>query len=1112
MHRPSFDLSPTKAALFVMAVLACASAVPLNAQAASSLEQPPVSSEWSQTSAINSDADTSDNDKCSIKAAGTDTDSQNGHTDVFWGEIWLTDGGEPLSLHSFDYQSYPRLWQPALLDENAPVLVFDLLDGSGEVTRSILGSAVEQFGFQDFGLYGEAVSKWHRYAQFRVEIQNPPVYDSIILRHEDREIGRIERSARRPVVEIVSPECGDQFNSSEDVKFIWSGYNYAVDDLEYATSFYGNIIYQNELEYTIWYSTDSGKSYQLTEIKDDSTFYPGEFDGASQLSIRVYANDGTRVSFDETHIEFTDIPLSDTSVLSEVSDSKENDCQSTSLISDSDLEFSERKSTDVIEGVMLMSEDKRPLRLESLEVETYPGLIDKYVGIIDRWRSGQEILNEENKIFETDGQGNHIFSDDNFIFVVELRNEAGETVYSTKFFALGLYDNWDHFYVTIPDPPNYKSIAVLHNSETVGEVWRSKSDPIVRIHAPSPGKVFCLEDLLSGKDSIDLSWSGFDADGDDLEHKVWVSTNGGKTYNHLPTFLESNIYFDGAYETGTMHIRLYVTDGRRTAFAETYIGIHEANKPAGQNKTTVETPVEFSNSSDSIIKKSKCGLPTDNGYSNDSSPGKTDYITGYILFRYKTIPVTNPQFKSIMQPFFIRNIGIETRPHVVQPRLNYNTYFPTLEFELRDASGKKIHSVLHTITWPFESSRDVYNLYRPSASGARLTRIPRFAAPIPNPPEYDSVAILYGGKEIGTVKKSQSQFEPTIEIVEPLCGSIYPSTDKVQMIYKAYDLDGNQLNPSGYYGDIKLWYSIDEGKTYKAFGGDPASVFRARYFTDSGRVFVRLYVTDGMRTSFDETYFDIISTEDTPEQPIQTAEQPAQSNTTKCQNILSSEETEDTALNKISTADSTDVIKGELYFSDTGEPLRLERLSIKTYPGIWEALKPRKNSKQLQLVLLDENSESIYSVPFTVHPNSNAEFLVRIPNPPEYESVDIYDSNILIESVPITIDEAYEIEIGESSYDKAYCHDDIITGRDSIDIYVDILPYSRPSEYEYDFWISIDLGKTYQLLPKGKNRPDSLTLNPSDIYGAHTVFLRVYATDGRRTAYDEIHFQLIHDE
>ena len=1084
---------PAKAALFGMAILICVSAVPLNAQAASSLEQPPVSSERSQTSTITSDADVSGNEKCSIKASETDTDTQSGHTDVFWGEIWLTDGGEPLSLHSFEYQSYPRLWRPALLDENAPALVFELLDGSGEVVSSVSGSAVEQFGFQDFGLYGEAVPKWHRYAQFRIEIQNPPKYDSITIRHEDREIGRIERSARSPVVEIVKPECGDRFNSSEQVRLIWSGYNYAVDDLEYA----------------IWYSTDNGKSYQLTEIKDDSTFYPDEFDGASQVSIRVYANDGTRVSFDETHIEFTDIPISNTSVLSEVSDSKENDCQSTSLISDSDLEFSERKSTDVIEGVMLMSEDRRPLRLESLKVETYPGLIDQYVGIIDRWRSGQEIWNEENEIFETDGQGNHIFSDDNFIFVVELRNEAGETVYSTKFFALGLYDNWDHFYVTIPDPPNYKSIAVLHNSETVGEVWRSKSDPIVQIHAPSPGKVFCLEDLLSAKDSIDLSWSGFDADGDDLEHKVWVSTNGGKTYNHLPTFLGSNIYFDGAYETGTMHIRLYVTDGRRTAFAETYIGIHEANKPAGQNKITVETSAEFSNLSDSRIKKSKCGLPADNGYSNDSSPGKTDYITGYILFRYKTVPVTNPQFKSIMQPFFVQNIEIETRPHVVQPhvlqpRLNYNTYFPTLEFELRDASGKKIHSVLHTITWPFESSRDVYNLYRPSGSGARLTHIPRFAAPIPNPPEYDSVAILYDGKEIGTGKKSQ--FDPTIEIVEPLCGSIYPSTDKVQMIYKAYDLDGNQLDPSGYYGDIKLWYSIDEGKTYKAFDGDPASVFRARYFTDSGRVFVRLYVTDGMRTSFDETYFDIINTEDTFERPTQAAEQPSKTDVAKCQNMPS--ETDNTDLNEISTTDSTDVIKGELYFSDNGEPLRLEWLRIKTYPGLWDPLEPRKNHKQLQLVLLNENSESIHSAPFTVYPSGKEEFLVRIPNPPEYKSVAIYDSNTLIETIVIT-DEVPEIEIRKSSYKKAYCHDDIITGTDSIYIGVRMYPFIYG---DYDLWISTDLGKTYQLLAKDRSESRYFTLNPSDIYGAHTVFLRVYETNGRRTAYDEIHFQLIHDK
>lgn len=1098
---------PAKSALLGIAILACASAMPLNAQAASSPEQPLESSGLSLVSEVDGDASLADSSKCLRLESETDSASlRDGHTDVFWGEIWLTDDGEPLSLYSYDYQSYPRLWQPARLDEDSPVLVFDLLDGSGEVVGSVSGSAVEQLGFQDFGLYGEVVPKWHRYAQFRVEIQNPPAYDSIVLRHEGREIGMIERSASSPVVEIVTPECGDRFNSNEQVRVIWSGYNNNVDDLEYAFVFFDGTFYPRELEYAVWYSVDNGSSYRLTDLKDDSTFYPSEFGGSSQVSIRVYANNGTRVSFDETHIEFTDIPVRDDAVFSEVSDFKESDCKSTFPLSDSDLEFSKIESTDIIEGVMLMSEDRRPLRLESLKIETSPGLIDGYPGMIDRWRTGQEVLTEKNEIFERDAEGNDLFSDDNFIYTVELRDRTGETVYSSKFFAIGLHDNWDHFYVTIPDPPDYVSIAVLHNSEEIGEVWRSKSDPVVQIHAPSPGAVFCREDLLSGKDSIDLSWSGFDPDGDDLEYKVWVSLNRGKTYRHLHTFWRSNIYFDGAYQTGTMLIRLYVNDGRRTAFAETYIEILEVTKSTEQNETTLDPSAEFSNLSDKIIEKSKCDLPADNRLSDDPSFGKIDYISGHILFRDTAVPVENPQFESIMQPVSVQDIRIETEPRVVQPKAYNNTFFPTLEFELRDTSGKKVHSVLHTISWLIPGSTDLYNLYRPSIGRTRLTRTHGFSAPIPNPPEYDSVAILYDGKEIGTGKKSQ--FSPVIEIVEPSCGSIYTSTDKVQMIYKAYDLDGDQLNSR----DIKLWYSIDGGETYKEYYGRPYSVFRTRYFTrysaDTKRVFVRLHITDGMNTSFDETYFDIISTEDTPEQPNQTPGQPAQTDTTRCQNMPSSEETNSTAFNKISTMDSTDVIKGELYFSDDGEPLRLESLSIRAYPGIWEPLKPRKNTKELKLVLLDENSESIYSAPFTIYPSGNAEFLVRIPNPQEYESIAIYDSNTLIEIVPITTDEVPEIEIRESSYKKAYCHDDIIMGLDKIYINPDILHnYFRLEKY--DLWISTDLGNTYQLL--ASDIDGSFTLNPSDIYGARTVFLRAYTSSGRRTAYDEISFQLIHN-
>ena len=1067
---------PAKAALFGMAILICVSAVPLNAQAASSLEQPLVDSERSQTSETSNDADISGNDKCSIKASGTDTDALNGHTDVFWGEIWLTDDGEPLSLYSFEYQSYPRLWRPALLDENAPALVFELLDGSGEVVGSVSGSAVEQFGFQDFGLYGEAVPKWHRYAQFRVEIQNPPAYDSIVLRHEDREIGRIERSARRPVVEIVSPECGDQFNSSEQLRLIWSRHSDNVRSLEYA----------------VWYSVDNGSTYKLTELKDDKTFYPGEFGGASQVSIRVYASDGMRTSFDETHIEFADESNNDSKSMAEVAEGRDSECRDENLRPDPNLGLSSAMSTEVISGHIFLAEDYRPLRLEWLNVKTFAG----FNNVTNIPRSKQEWLDlglepdddEFTDPDQYDSEGNYIFPEDSLVLEVQLRDKSEKSVYSQKFIVFfvdldsdsGPINDLVYFQTGIPNPPEYDSIAILHDSEKVGEVWLSKSDPSVRIFNPKPGSVFCLEDLINDKDSIDLSWSGFDPDGDDIKHSVWISTNGGKSFYRRGHSYGDLYAYHGFYESDTMHIRVYVTDGRRTAVAETYFEVREANKNEKTKTTNINPTTQPLIKADTTDEETECGLSAKQISSKDSFSSTTDFIDGDVILSPNEDPVS---------AWF----SIHSEPRIVEPEEFHTDYrWPVLDIELRNTIGEPVHSVQHKLTFPHVD----YNRNWPYDPPTRYTGSASFRVPIPNPPEYDSVAILYAGREIGL--RHKSEFDPTIEILEPLCGSTYASAHTIKGRYKVYDLDGDRLNSL----DIRHWYSIDEGETYEPLGYPPSSL------ADAERVFMRLYVTDGMRTSFDETYFDIISTEDTPEQPTQTAEQPAQSNTTKCQNILSFKETEDTALNKISTSDSTDVIKGELYFSDNSEPLRLEWLTIKTYPGIWEPLEPRKNHKQLQLVLLNENSDRIHSAPFTVYPSNNAEFLVRIPNPPEYESVAIYDSNTLIEAIVMT-DEVPEIEIRESFYSKAYCHDDIITGTDSIYIGVRMYPYIYG---DYDLWISTDLGKTYQLLAKDRSESRYFTLNPSDIYDAHTVFLRVYTTNGRRTAYDEIYFQLIHDK
>ena len=196
------------------------------------------------------------------------------------------------------------------------------------------------------------------------------------------------------------------------------------------------------------------------------------------------------------------------------------------------------KSTDFIWGTMHVTSDGEPLRLESIEVRTYPGL----------WEP-----------VEPDDRDN--------IFDIELRDASGESVYSAPIMVLG---NWNaEFLVRIPDPPQYESIAILDSGQEIGEVWKSPNSPEIEISRPAYGSVFCYEDVLRMLDFIRLSWSSDDMDQDELEYDIWISTDGGETYEFTNT-LRGNFHPSDLYEADEIYARVYVTDGRNTAFDETY--------------------------------------------------------------------------------------------------------------------------------------------------------------------------------------------------------------------------------------------------------------------------------------------------------------------------------------------------------------------------------------------------------------------------------------------------------------------------------------------------------------------------------------------------------------
>ena len=124
-------------------------------------------------------------------------------------------------------------------------------------------------------------------------------------------------------------------------------------------------------------------------------------------------------------------------------------------------------------------------------------------------------------------------------YALELRDASGEVVRSVSFSASVGVDDLEPgsgprqepakavFSFVVSNPPEYSSFAIKHDNSEVLVVNRSASEPSVSVFGPAAGQFFG-----AGSD-ISVSWSGSDADDDELSYRVYYSTDGGTTYAPL---------------------------------------------------------------------------------------------------------------------------------------------------------------------------------------------------------------------------------------------------------------------------------------------------------------------------------------------------------------------------------------------------------------------------------------------------------------------------------------------------------------------------------------------------------------------------------------------------
>ena len=180
-------------------------------------------------------------------------------------------------------------------------------------------------------------------------------------------------------------------------------------------------------------------------------------------------------------------------------------------------------------------------------------------------------------------------------YVLELRDASGGVVRSVSFEASAGTDDRSGsepylepmeavFSFVVSDPPEYSSFAVKHGDSELVVVERSASAPSVSVSGPTAGQVF------GAASNVSVSWSGNDADSDELSYRVYYSIDGGEVY--MPLSLETadtsmTLPADRLRGSSQARIGVSVSDGARSSFAESAVFSVANHAP----EVSIRTPV-----------------------------------------------------------------------------------------------------------------------------------------------------------------------------------------------------------------------------------------------------------------------------------------------------------------------------------------------------------------------------------------------------------------------------------------------------------------------------------------------------------------------------------------
>ena len=178
-------------------------------------------------------------------------------------------------------------------------------------------------------------------------------------------------------------------------------------------------------------------------------------------------------------------------------------------------------------------------------------------------------------------------------YSLEFRGASGDVLRSVPFSAeegildinpeqdidIDAFPRIAFFSVLVSSLPDFASVAVVHSDSDLAVFESSSSTPSVTVSGVAAGQVFTAIDTLN------LSWSGIDTDGEDLDYLVYYSVDGGATYRLIYLARDDTSKdFDAVNLKGSSRARfgVSVSDGIKSVFAETPVFAVDGKAPVAR--------------------------------------------------------------------------------------------------------------------------------------------------------------------------------------------------------------------------------------------------------------------------------------------------------------------------------------------------------------------------------------------------------------------------------------------------------------------------------------------------------------------------------------------------